>query len=1386
MIQIYSPGNENFEYNGDMILMPSSCEIVVELNGSWELQLDHPLDNEGRYKYIQENAVVKAPSFNEEQKFRIYKIEPTISGITAYARPIFMDAANDCFLMDVRPTAKNGQAALDIMCAVNTKYKGQSNITTVNTAYYIRQNLIQAINGDIDQSFINRWGGEILFDNYTIIINQRAGGNYGAEVRYRKNISDVNSSVDMSNVITRIVPVAYNGHMIDSTTPWVDSENIDKYPIIYIREIQYDDVKMREDAQEDDEENGVIICDTQQELTTALIQKATETFDNEGVDLPSISIDVDMVLLQDTEEYKDFKALETVSLGDDVKCIYEPLGIDVTSRVVALTYDCLLKRVTNVTLGEFQDNYFDDMSSIYNRVESSIRPDGTLVAEKINGILNGIYTQLKIQSTVAQKVEGSAFVVEDTDPESPLYGCMVWGTQGLEISTTRTADGRDWDFSTAITAQGIVADAIITGILSDKTGQNYWNLDTGEFRLTSSNFMVDDETVQDYIDGTIDDKVAKMRTLTLTLTNEFQGVATQSDGSGGDYSYCYTNALLFIGTTDITESSAVRWTTNASAGVSGQWDSTQKRYSVTNMTIDDGYVDITATYSNLTTTKRFSVARVRAGQNGTNGTSGVTYYTWIKYADTPTSGMSDSPEGKAYLGIANNQTTSTESTDYGDYQWSLIKGTDGIPGEPGADGVTYYTWIKYADDANGNGMSQYPDDKKYIGIANNKTTASESDDPDDYQWSLIKGEDGKTSYFHVKYAPNGNPTAAEMKETPDVYIGTYVDFSEPDSDDPDDYTWSKFEGTDGIPGINGIDGQTSYLHIKYSDDGGLTFTANNGETPGKYMGQYVDFEQADSSDVTKYKWALTKGEDGRVYFVIPSVNIIKQGANNFYSPTNVTFNSYYRDGTAAENIAYSGRMKVEISNDGSAWTEHGILNQDSSSIMVAMPMASENPNVKMLRCTLYAAGGFTDALDQQTIAVVRDIDNLTQEEVFNILTNNGQVQGIYMQDGRLYLNGQYMQIGKISSKDGLTYWDLDNSEFVTNGEINQYWDNGNLGLRIRGSFIKFFSPSDTNNLVGALFASATRDAGNGQGLILGHRENDELHFGRGNPDDDEYYYSQAYFDDSKFNMLCPLYMMGNAAEFYSGDDFVGRIFGSSNSIFVLGRGQGNELHLSVRNSDGNYTAQIGLNDEATQFYSYVRNRYGNQFGIFIGSDMSYNGISAIFSMTLSSNTSGNYIHCNTNAGAYGITIWASDGRLKKNIKETDVNAIDVIKQIKHRQFDWKENNQHEKIGYIAQELEEINEGLVRKVPQYDEDNKTVLDYRYQVDDERLIPYMTKAIQELTERVEHLESIIAGINKVSAMNEIKEVIKQYDDEEIKFYKPTVQEPPKTEENKVNEV
>lgn len=131
------------------------------------------------------------------------------------------------------------------------------------------------------------------------------------------------------------------------------------------------------------------------------------------------------------------------------------------------------------------------------------------------------------------------------------------------------------------------------------------------------------------------------------------------------------------------------------------------------------------------------------------------------------------------------------------------------------------------------------------------------------------GKDGKTTYFHIKYSSEANPTtAAQMTETPNTYIGTYVDFLPNDSTDPNVYTWSRFEGlqgkdgTNGIPGKNGADGRTSYLHIKYSNDGGQTLTVNDGETPGSWIGQYTDYEQKDSTNVTKYTWSKIKGEQG--------------------------------------------------------------------------------------------------------------------------------------------------------------------------------------------------------------------------------------------------------------------------------------------------------------------------------------------------------------------------------------------------------------------------------------------------------------------------------------------------------------------------------------------
>lgn len=216
MIQIYDSQNTNFDQNGDSVLFPEKCTVQAELNGTWVLNITHPIDDENRWKYIEEEAVIAVPTFmGKKQLFRIDRVSTVTESddtITAVAYPIFWDSADDLFLLDSRPTEKNGQEALDIMLA-GSKYMAQSDITRTVTAYFERRNMMDALNGEDSPTFIQRWGGEMLYDNYKIIVNDRVGGDYGAEVRYRKNMNGVQSDISMENVVTRIVPVAYNGWM---------------------------------------------------------------------------------------------------------------------------------------------------------------------------------------------------------------------------------------------------------------------------------------------------------------------------------------------------------------------------------------------------------------------------------------------------------------------------------------------------------------------------------------------------------------------------------------------------------------------------------------------------------------------------------------------------------------------------------------------------------------------------------------------------------------------------------------------------------------------------------------------------------------------------------------------------------------------------------------------------------------------------------------------------------------------------------------------------------------------------------------------------------------------------------------------------------------------
>lgn len=482
MIQIYKAFNTDQTRNGDMVLMPSAAITHAVLNGSWSAELTHPIDPEGRWKYIEEEAIVEMPSFNGKQLYRIRSKKKTVSTVQATMEPVFFDSIDDCWLEDVRPTNKTGQEALDIMLESNPKYSAKSDIDKLGTAYYEYQNFMEALNSNQDNSFINRWGGEILFDNYEIIVNSRVGEDRGVEIRYGKNIKKdgISEEVSTGNTVTRIYPKAYNGYKM-SGKGYVDSPLLRKYPTVKTITMTFSDVKMAEVAQEGDEEKGIIICNSQDELDQALKMKCENQYSN-GLDKPSVTISVDMVLTGNTEEYKQYRKLEEISLGDTVHCRNARLGIVTDARVIELKYNSILKRVESVVIGDYSYNYFNNVSSTVNRVQSAIRSDGTVVAEQVYGAINTLNAFLHAQSTAAKRTDSVAYLIENLDQNSELYGAMEAGTQGLRLAKERK-DG-EWIWRTAVTAAGIIADLIVTGKIQDRLGKSYWDLDNGKMLLS--------------------------------------------------------------------------------------------------------------------------------------------------------------------------------------------------------------------------------------------------------------------------------------------------------------------------------------------------------------------------------------------------------------------------------------------------------------------------------------------------------------------------------------------------------------------------------------------------------------------------------------------------------------------------------------------------------------------------------------------------------------------------------------------------------------------------------------------------------------------------------------------------------------------------------------
>lgn len=319
----------------------------------------------------------------------------------------------------------------------------------------------------------------------------------------------------------------------------------------------------------------------------------------------------------------------------------------------------------------------------------------------------------------------------DTDSKDKLYSMALSDLKtASEPVVTYEVDGyfdtnigdtvrmQDQEWTPVLYLQARVSEQI-RSLTNPKTAKTVF---TNYKELTSE--------ISDSLLQRMEDLINKNKVYTCSISTNNGIIFKNGIGSTTLTAYAYDNGV------DVTGNLEIRWSKDGTEFYVGK-----------SVTVNAEDVDVKAVYSFTAyengVKRGYYEVTVTDVSDGEPGKDGTTYYTWFKFADDEYgNGMSSSPDGKEYLGIAYNKETPVMSNNPEDYQWARITG-EGVPGKPGDDGKTYYTWVRYADDASGNGMSDSPNGKYYIGFAYNKEVPTESSNPTDYQWSKYKGDDGQ-------------------------------------------------------------------------------------------------------------------------------------------------------------------------------------------------------------------------------------------------------------------------------------------------------------------------------------------------------------------------------------------------------------------------------------------------------------------------------------------------------------------------------------------------------------------------------------------------------------------------------------------------------------------
>lgn len=857
------------------------------------------------------------------------------------------------------------------------------------------------------------------------------------------------------------------------------------------------------------------------------------------------------------------------------------------------------------------------------------------------------------------------------------------------------------------------------------------------------------------------------RNMTMQLDNDYQGIPVDSDGNYTEFPECTTTATVMYGMQDITDNCT--YTITTSQNIQGSWDKENKTYTVTGLTADSGWVNIKAAYlNNLVVSKQFSIAKQYAGPQGIPGVGqdGKTTYLHIRYApvQNPTAAqMSKTPD--KYIGTYTDF-SGVDSTDPSKYTWAKFEGDQGVQGPKGADGKSSYTWMRYATRADGLDMSDNPDYVKlldstgspildsageqiytvtqatYIGIATNKDTATESTNPADYTWSRFRGVDG--------------------------YDGK--------------------DGANGIPGKDGKDGKTQYTHLAYANsaDGTKDFSVSDGNR--EYIGMYVDFVEADSTDPAKYTWSLIKGADGAQgvpgtpgadgktpYFHIAYANSAdgKAGFSVDNSVDKLYIGQYtdYTPDDSTDPTKYSWtKIKGEQGNAGRTY-----FFQSNADVLLMGADKRITP-APLIVDSFYRDGNGEVAQSQKGWwKLEKSTDNgatwsaltVSQTAALDRLSIN--VNNLSLKAHNMLKVSLYFDQAKTKLADYQTFSVAVDVASLTQEQIVDILSDGG---KFKGLYYGKDESGNTtlyisfNAMKGGVISLGGVNNGNGQLKI--YDENGTLISRLG-------YTGYVVHNKNTGNPMVSLNTAG--LRLYTGytdaKNYKALMLGkyglyaqdvSDGVIRLWQEGTGDGYVVKYQNDTIRiYTDYLtAMSDVTVKGTTALKDAYVTGKFTFKDYGVEDSGQNIrrrpVASVTDATNRVA-HLSSSVESGKAALTIsaqWgstnyslrklyndsASDVRLKKNFEDCEVNALDAVCKMPVCSFDWKENGVHQPLGLVADDLEKID-SLLALGGGYNEDGSI---NAKQIDRLLLTEYAIKAIQELSAKVDEQEKRIKELER----------------------------------------